>query len=199
MAIYIPLAQYSLSNWLPSWLYGNIPIPILFYSVILMRTYILVAFPNALMLSEQCLQCTGIHIPPTFRDGTIPIDAIFVTAGIECINVYTLLHKGGVGNHRCFIVDFTSSSIIRTKFPNIVWCSARKLHCKLTRLVQSYNAKLDMLCNQHKMFQRIYFIYSHIDCFSDDNFFIWWKIGTVSLSSSSSTWRLHAQNSKCVT
>jgi hypothetical protein len=28
-----------------------------------------------------------------------------------------------------------------------------------------------MLCNQHKMYQKIYFIYSHINCFSDDNFF----------------------------
>ncbi len=35
-----------------------------------------------LMLSEQCLQCTGIHIPPTFRDSIIPINAIFSTAGI---------------------------------------------------------------------------------------------------------------------
>ncbi len=123
-----------------------------------------------LMLSEQCLQCTGIHIPPTFRDGTIPIDAIFATAGIECVNAYILPHKGGMGDHRCFIVDFTSSSIIGTKFPNIVQCSARKLHCKSTRLVQLYNAELDMLCNCHKIYQRLYFIYSHIDCFSDDNF-----------------------------
>ncbi len=30
-----------------------------------------------LMFSEQCLQCTGFHIPPTFRDGTIPIYATF--------------------------------------------------------------------------------------------------------------------------
>jgi hypothetical protein len=53
-----------------------------------------------LMFSNQCLQCTGIHIPPTFRDGTIPIDAIFATAGIECVNMYILPHKGGVGDHR---------------------------------------------------------------------------------------------------
>jgi hypothetical protein len=94
-----------------------------------------------LMFSKQCLQCTGIHIPPTFKDGTIPINAIFVTAGIECIDAYILPHKGGMGNHRCFIVDFISSSIIGTKFPNIVRCSARKLHCKSTCLVQLYNAK----------------------------------------------------------
>ncbi len=123
-----------------------------------------------LLMSEQCLQCTGIHIPPTFRDGTIPIDVVFATAGIESINAYILPHKGEVGDHRCFILDFTSSSIIGIKFPNIVRCAARKLHCKSTRLVQTYNAELDRLCNRHKMYQRIYFIYSHIDKFSDDDF-----------------------------
>jgi hypothetical protein len=54
-----------------------------------------------LMFSEQCLQCTGIHIPPTFRDGTTPIDAIFATAGIECANAYILPPREGVGIHRC--------------------------------------------------------------------------------------------------
>jgi hypothetical protein len=123
-----------------------------------------------LMLTEQCLQCTGMHIPPTFRDGTVPIDAIFSTSGIECINAYILPHKGGIGDHRCFILDFTSSSIVGTKFPNIVRCSARKLHCKLTHLVHSYNAELDMLCNRHKMYQRIYFTYSNLHSFLDEEF-----------------------------
>jgi hypothetical protein len=123
-----------------------------------------------LMLTKQCLQCTGMHIPPTFRDGTAPIDAIFATSGIECINAYILPHKGGVGDHRSFILNFTSSSVIGTKFPNIVCYSARKLHCKLTCLVQSYNAELDMLCNRHRMYQRIYFIYSNLDSFLDKEF-----------------------------
>jgi hypothetical protein len=101
------------------------------------------ALPD-LMLSKQCLQCTGMHVPPTFRDSTVPIYAIFATAAIECVNAYILPHKGGVGDHRCFILDFTSSSVIGTKFPNIVRCSARKLHCKSKRLVQSYNA--DQTC-----------------------------------------------------
>jgi hypothetical protein len=29
-----------------------------------------------LMLSKQRLQCTGMHVPPTFRYGNVPIDAI---------------------------------------------------------------------------------------------------------------------------
>ncbi len=52
--------------------------------------------------------------------------------------------------------------IIGTKFPNIVWCSVRRLHCKSTHLVQMYNHELDALCNQHKMYKWIYFIYSNL-------------------------------------
>jgi hypothetical protein len=37
-----------------------------------------------LLFTKQCLQCTGVHIPPTFRDGTVPIDAVFATSRIEC-------------------------------------------------------------------------------------------------------------------
>jgi hypothetical protein len=62
-----------------------------------------------LLLTEQCLQCTGLHILLTFRDSTVPIDAVFATSDIECINAYILPHNGGVGNHRCFIFNFTSS------------------------------------------------------------------------------------------
>ncbi len=122
------------------------------------------------MLSKQCLQCTGMHVPPTFRDSTVPIDAIFATAGIKCANAYILPHKGEVCEHWCFILDFMSSSDIGLKFPNIVRCSARKLHCKSKRLAQSYNAELDMLCNHHNMYQIIYCIYSNIYSFSDEEF-----------------------------
>jgi hypothetical protein len=122
------------------------------------------------MLSEQCLQYTGMHVPQTFRDSTVLIDAIFATAGIVCVNAYILPHKSGVGDHRCFILDFTSSYVIGKKIPNIVCCSTRKLHCNSKHLVQEYNAELDMLCNRHKMYQRIYFIYSNLDSFSDEEF-----------------------------
>jgi hypothetical protein len=37
-------------------------------------------------------------------------------------------------------------------------------------LVNAYNAELDSLCNHHKMYQRIYFIYSNIDSFSNADF-----------------------------
>ena len=123
-----------------------------------------------LNFSEQCLGCTGTHIPPTFRDGIMPIDAVYATAGIECVNAYILPHKGGIGDHRCFILDFSSASIIGTRFQNIARCAARRLHCKSSRLVQAYNHELDMICSRHKMYERIYFIYSHVKYLPDGDF-----------------------------
>ncbi len=98
-----------------------------------------------LNFSKQCLGCTGRHILPTFRDGIMPINAMYATAGIECVNAYILPHKGGIGDHRCFIIDFSLSSVIGTRFQKIVQCAARRLHCKSTRLVQTYNCELDLL------------------------------------------------------
>ncbi len=69
-----------------------------------------------LNFSEQCLGCTGLHIPPTFRDGSMPINAVYATARIECVNAYILPHKGGIGDHRCFIINFSLLPVIRTKF-----------------------------------------------------------------------------------
>jgi hypothetical protein len=92
----------------------------------------------------------------------------FANAVIKCNNAYILPHKGGVDDHRCFILNFTSSSVIGTEFPNIVRCSTGKLHCKSKHIIQAYNAELDMLFNRHKMYQRICFIYSNLDSFSDE-------------------------------
>ncbi len=90
-----------------------------------------------LMFREQCLQCTGIHTPPTtFSDGTIPIYALFATARIECVNTYILPHKEGMGNHRFFIVDFTLSSIMELNFPTL----SGALH-------ESYIANLPIWCS----------------------------------------------------
>ncbi len=123
-----------------------------------------------LNFSKQCLGCTGTHIPPTFRDGVMPINAVYATAGIECVNAYILPHKGGIGDHRCFIINFSLLSVIGTRFQNIVRCATWRLHCKSTWLVQTYNRKLDLLCSRHKMYERIYFIYSHMNYLSDEDF-----------------------------
>jgi hypothetical protein len=123
-----------------------------------------------LNFTEVCQKHTGWPIPPTFRTGSVPIDGIFATAGIECINTFILPHYGGVGNHRCFILDLSSDSLIGTLFPNIVQCAARKLHCSSKQMISTYNAKLTKMCDDHNMFQQMDTIHPLTDYLTMEDF-----------------------------
>jgi hypothetical protein len=123
-----------------------------------------------LNFTEVCRKHAGWPIPHTFRTGSIPIDGIFATAGVECINAFILPHYGGVGDHRCFILDLSSESLIGTLFPNIVRCAARKLHCSSKQMISTYNAELTKLCDEHNMFQWMDTKYPLTDYLSTEDF-----------------------------
>jgi hypothetical protein len=123
-------------------------------------------------LTELCWRPTSILIPATFRTGSSPIDGIFATPGIECVNTFILPHLAGVGDHRCFIIDLSSSSVIGSSFPNIVRCAAWKLQCKSPRMVRAYNTELTRLCKHHNMFHRMDTILCLSPHLTDDNFSI---------------------------
>ncbi len=113
---------------------------------------------------------TGIPISPTFQTGSIPIDGIFASPGIECINIFLLPHLGGVGDHRCFIIDFSSNSMIGTLFPNIVRCASRKLHCSSKRMINLYNAEITSKCDEHNMFHSMDEILQLTDYLGEEDF-----------------------------
>jgi hypothetical protein len=73
-----------------------------------------------LNFTEICRLQTDIPIPPTFQTDSIPIDGIFATPVIKCVNVFILPHLGGVGDHRCVIIDLSSETVIGSTFPNII-------------------------------------------------------------------------------
>ena len=119
---------------------------------------------------EVCRHHTGVPIPPTFQRGSVPINGIFATQGIKCVNVFILPHLGGVGDHRCFILDLSSESVIGTSFPNIVRSAARKLHCKSPRMIKVYNSELTRVCDEHNMFHRMDVLLRLTPHFTQDNF-----------------------------
>ena len=108
-----------------------------------------------LLMSEQCLKLNGEHLPATFVEGSWAIDAVFATTGVEVVNAGLLPKRGGVGNHRCFILDFTSASVFGTVNPRVAPASGRKLHCDCKRIRTSYNDVLGQLADQHRMFKKI--------------------------------------------
>jgi hypothetical protein len=105
-----------------------------------------------LCMTEICYRTTGKHLPPTHRRGSTPIDAVFGTAGLVCSAASLLPCNKGVGDHRVFIVDITSESILGDVFPRVIPPSCRLLNCKSNKIKNSYIAVLNQLSNRHLIF-----------------------------------------------
>jgi len=112
------------------------------------------ALPD-LNMKEQCHLHTGDRLPATFVTGTRPIDAVFATSGIEVLNAGLLSKYGGVGDHRAFVLDFTTASILGTSFPRVLPRQGRKLNCHCERIRDSYNKVLDQLADRHGMYRKL--------------------------------------------
>ena len=80
---------------------------------------------------------------------------VYATQGVVSINATILQKYGGVGDHHCFIVDFTSESVLGGVFPRIVAPSKRKLHCDCKRIQNNYNLVLNDLTNRHQPFKKL--------------------------------------------
>ncbi len=127
-----------------------------------------------LNLTKICHRHTRVMIPPRIWSGSAPIDGIFATPSIECVNVLILPHYEGVGNHWWFIVNLSSASMIGTLFLNIVQCAAWKLHCTGSQMVSVYNKELTRVCNEHNMFHWMNKILRLCNFLMDKIFYSFW-------------------------
>jgi hypothetical protein len=61
----------------------------------------------------------------------------------------------GIGDHRVFIVDITSKSILGNVFPRVIPASSCLLNCKSDKIKKSYIAVLNQLLNRHLIFKKL--------------------------------------------
>jgi hypothetical protein len=71
-------------------------------------------------MSEMCSRTTGILLPPAHARGSTPINAVYGIAGLFCSSVALLPGRVGVGDHRVFIVDILSETILGNAFPRVI-------------------------------------------------------------------------------
>ena len=86
---------------------------------------------------------TGERIGSTFFRGTKPIDCVWATSDVEVVGACIMPVGYGIGDHRMFIVDFLTSSLIGASPPRIVRAAARRLNTDIQGTEESYNDKLD--------------------------------------------------------
>ena len=124
-----------------------------------------------LLMTESCREVTGERLPATHNRGNSrAVCAVYSTAGAVPVNATVLEKHRGVGDHRVFIVDFTSESILGTVFPRVVRPDQRKLHCDSVRIREAYNRCLNQLLDRHSMFAKLNELNKIADVMSEAEF-----------------------------
>jgi hypothetical protein len=108
-----------------------------------------------LWMKEVCLWTTGIPLPPTHNRGTVLINAVFGTAGLMVTSVALLLSRAGVGDHRVFLIDVSSDSIMGDVFPRVIPAAGCLLNCESDKIKSNYIKVLTQLSNRHLIFKKL--------------------------------------------
>ncbi len=89
-------------------------------------------------MSELCYRTTGTLLPSTHNHGSVPINAIYVTAVLVYSAVAIFTDRIGVGNHKVFIMDIKLDSILGDVYPHILPATRRLLNCASDRIKNNY-------------------------------------------------------------
>jgi len=110
---------------------------------------------EGLGMKEVVGDFTGKRLGATFFRGSTPIDAVWATSDVQVISACVMPVGYGVGDHRAFIIDFLTSSLIGTNPTTVVRPAARRLNTRLARGVDKYIDKVEDGLVHHKIFERI--------------------------------------------
>lgn len=110
---------------------------------------------TGLAMREVVGDFTGKRIGATYFRGSTPIDAIWATPDVEIVGACVMPCGFGVGDHRLFIVDIRTDSIVGVKPPRVIRAAARRLNTKIPRVMEKYVDLLEKELVNHRVPQRI--------------------------------------------
>ena len=111
--------------------------------------------PNSLAMREVVGTFTGKKIGPTFFRGSKPIDGVWATSEVNITAACVMPAGFGIGDHRLFVVDILTSSLVGANPVKILRPCARRLNTKLPGVVARYNDKLEDLVLEHRIIERM--------------------------------------------
>ena len=114
----------------------------------------LVSTPN-LDLREATESSTGIKLTATYFRGSRPIDAIWTTPDVEISNICAMPIGYGVGDHRVFLLDVTSRSVVGHNPQPVKKPNARRLNTRIPRCSERYNSILEDQFLRHQIVKKL--------------------------------------------
>jgi hypothetical protein len=104
-------------------------------------------------MTELCLRITGTKLPSTHLCRRMPIDGLFLAAGLECTAVTLLPSREGIGDHRAFIFDINSDTLLGD--PRVFPVTQCLLNCNSNQIRQNYIFNLNQLLHRHCIFKKL--------------------------------------------
>ena len=111
--------------------------------------------PNELAMKEVVGSFTGKQICPTFFRGSKPIDGVWATSEVLIAGACVMPAGFGIGDHRLFVVDILTSSLVGNNPIRVMRPCARRLNTKLPGVVAKYNDRLEDLVLEHRIIERM--------------------------------------------
>jgi hypothetical protein len=98
---------------------------------------------------------TGKKLGPTYFQGLKPIDGIRATSDMTIALVCVMPVGFGIGDHRLFVVDVLTASLIGSEPIRIVRPHARRLNTKIPCVLKAYNEELERQVLFHQVVERM--------------------------------------------
>ena len=110
---------------------------------------------EGLNIEEAVGNFTGKKIGATFFRGVKPIDGVWVTPDVAITGACVMPDGYGVGDHRLFVVDMLTSSLIGHNPSKIFRAVARRLNTTIPRAKANYVGRLVDLIVEHRLVKRV--------------------------------------------
>ena len=110
---------------------------------------------SELDMEEAVGNFTGKKIGATFFRGTKLIDKVWVTQDVDVVAACVKSVRYDIGDHRLFVIDILTSSLIGHNPPKIVRAAARRLDTTIPSTVDNYVGQLEDLIVDHKLIERV--------------------------------------------
>ncbi len=104
---------------------------------------------------EAVRKYTGKKIGPTYFRGQQPIDGIWTTTNITISNACIMPAGYGISDHRLFILDIHTSSLVGMGPPREQRAASRCLNTRLPHMVKKYTHNLEQNLKRHRLIDKL--------------------------------------------
>lgn len=110
---------------------------------------------DGLNMQEVVGKFTGKQVGPTYFRGRSPIDGVWATSDVSITGACIMPAGYGIGDHRMFIIDIRTESLIGLQPQCIVRPKARRLNTKIPSAALAYQERFERSLLRHRIIERI--------------------------------------------